>query len=46
VCIYQGIDADAIREHARKVGMPANEITRVARTVIVREDPEQAADAA
>ena len=39
VCIYQATSADAIREHARRVGMPADEITEVAGTVIVRDDP-------
>jgi hypothetical protein len=46
VCIYQAVSADAIREHARRVGMPANEITEVAKTVVIRDDPlelEQAA---
>ena len=38
VCIYQATSADAIREHARRVGMPADEITAVASTVIVRDD--------
>lgn len=39
VCIYQAVDARAIREHARRVGMPAHEINLVEKTVIVREDP-------
>jgi len=39
VCIYQATSADDIREHARRVGMPADEITEVASTVIVRDDP-------
>lgn len=39
VCIYQAVSHDAIREHARRVGMPANEITAVAKTVIIRKDP-------
>jgi hypothetical protein len=47
VCIYEAVSAEAIREHARRAGMPADEITPVARTVIVRDDPiaktEQAA---
>jgi hypothetical protein len=30
VCIYQAIDADAIRRHADRVGMPADEIDLVA----------------
>jgi hypothetical protein len=39
VCIYQAISPEAIRDHAGRVGMPANEITEVADTVIVRDDP-------
>jgi hypothetical protein len=39
VCIYQGVDEAAIREHARRVGMPADEIIPVGQTVIVRDDP-------
>jgi hypothetical protein len=46
VCIYQATSAEAIEEHARKVGMPADEITAVARTVIVREDPSESERAA
>ena len=41
VCIYQATDAVAIREHARRVGMPAHEITPVVDTVIVRKDPKK-----
>lgn len=43
VCTYQAVSPEAIRDHARRVGMPADEITPVARTVIVREDPAEAA---
>lgn len=39
VCIYQAVSPEAIRDHAGRVGMPADEITEVANTVIVREDP-------
>jgi Protein of unknown function (DUF4242) len=39
VCIYEGESPDTIRAHAERSGMPANEITRVANTVIVRPDP-------
>jgi hypothetical protein len=46
VCIYQAASAEAIREHARRVGMPANEITEVARTVVIRDDPQEDAAAA
>jgi hypothetical protein len=39
VCVYQARDAEAIQEHARRVGMPADEITPVGNTVIIRNDP-------
>jgi hypothetical protein len=39
VCIYQGEDTAAIREHARRVGMSADEIVLIEDTVVVREDP-------
>lgn len=41
VCIYQGVSPEAIRKHAQRVGMPADEITPVATTVIVRADPQE-----
>lgn len=46
VCIYQGVDATAIREHAERAGLRADEITPVENTVIVRDDPAEAAAAA
>ncbi len=45
LCIYQATSTDAIREHARRVGMPADEITPVARTLVIRSDPVEAAAA-
>ncbi len=39
VCVYQAISPEAIRDHAAAVGMPADEITLVGNTVIVRDDP-------
>lgn len=39
VCIYQASDADTVRAHANRVGMPADEVLTVADTVIVRPDP-------
>ncbi|HET6602602.1 MAG TPA: nickel-binding protein [Xanthomonadaceae bacterium] len=39
VCIYQATGEEAIREHAARVGMPAEDIAEVANTVIVRKDP-------
>jgi sporulation protein YlmC with PRC-barrel domain len=46
VCIYQGNNFEAIREHAKRAGMPADEITQIGRTVVIREDPEQQSNAA
>jgi sporulation protein YlmC with PRC-barrel domain len=43
VCIYQAVDEDALREHAQRADLPADEIIKVADTVIVRPDPEPAA---
>jgi hypothetical protein len=40
VCIYQGSSPEAIREHASRVPMPADEIMAVVDTVYVRPDPE------
>jgi len=46
VCIYQAVDAEAIREHARRAGMLADDIRQVADTVIIRDDPVAAEAAA
>ena len=40
VCIYQASDAEAVRAHAGRVEMPADEILEVADTVIIRPDPQ------
>jgi hypothetical protein len=39
VCIYQAVSPEAIRKHAHRVGMPADEIWAVADTVVIRPDP-------
>jgi hypothetical protein len=39
VCIYQAVSSEAIRKHAHRVGMPADEIWAVADTVVIRPDP-------
>lgn len=39
VCIYQASSPEAIRDHANRVGMPADEITPVVDMVIIRPDP-------
>jgi hypothetical protein len=40
ICIYQATSPEAIREHAARVGMPADEILAVADVVVIRPDPE------
>jgi hypothetical protein len=40
VCIYQASSPEAVRNHAGRVDMPADEILEVADTVIVRPDPQ------
>jgi sporulation protein YlmC with PRC-barrel domain len=45
VCIYQASSAEAIEEHARRVGMPADEVTPVGETVVIRNDPVNEAEA-
>ena len=39
ICIYEGTSAEKVREQAERAGMPADEITEIADTVIVRPDP-------
>ena len=39
VCIYQGTNPEKVREQAERTGMPADEISQVLDTVIVRPDP-------
>jgi hypothetical protein len=43
VCVYQASSPEAIREHASRADLPADEIVPVADTVLVRPDPEPAA---
>lgn len=39
VCVYEAESPEAIRSHADAAGLPADEIVRVADTVVVRPDP-------
>lgn len=39
VCIYEATDQESIREHARRVGIPGENIVPVLDTVLVRPDP-------
>ena len=41
VCVYQGTSAEAVREHARRAGMPADEVLPVGDLVVVNEDPKK-----
>jgi thiamine biosynthesis protein ThiC len=43
VCIYQASSPEAIREHASRAELAADEIIPVADTVVVRPDPAPAA---
>jgi hypothetical protein len=43
ICIYEADGPDAIREHARRADLPADEILPVSETVVVRPDPEPSA---
>ena len=43
ICIYEASSPEKILEHAARVGMPADEISVVADTVVVRPDPVPAA---
>ena len=40
VCIYQASSVDAVKEHAQRVDMPADEVLEVVDTVIIRPDPQ------
>ncbi len=42
VCIYQATSPDAIRNHASRADLPADEIIEVADTVVIRPDPQPA----
>ena len=39
ICIYQASNPEAVRSHAHRVGMPADEILDVADLVVIRPDP-------
>ncbi|ODT08045.1 MAG: hypothetical protein ABS35_44530 [Kaistia sp. SCN 65-12] len=38
-CVYEAADGEAIREHARRAGIPGEEFYPVAETLVVRPDP-------
>jgi hypothetical protein len=38
-CIYEARDPKSIREHARRAGMPGDQIFPVVDTILIRPDP-------
>jgi hypothetical protein len=42
ICVYEAVSPEAISRHAANTGMSADEIFKVADTVVVREDPATA----
>ncbi|MBX3269100.1 MAG: DUF4242 domain-containing protein [Sandaracinaceae bacterium] len=40
-CVYQASSPEAIREHARRVGMRADEVLPIDGTVVIRPDPRE-----
>jgi sporulation protein YlmC with PRC-barrel domain len=41
ICIYEASNPEAIRAHAHRVGMPADDILEVADLVVIRPDPDR-----
>ncbi|WP_297771295.1 DUF4242 domain-containing protein [uncultured Roseovarius sp.] len=39
VCVYEACDRDAIREHAERIGAPAEDVNLVRGTAVKRDDP-------
>ncbi len=39
VCIYQARDPESLREHAKRVGMPGDQIVPILDTIVIRDDP-------
>ena len=46
VCIYEARDSESIRVHARRVGMPGDQIFPVVKTIVIRQDSKDASEAA
>jgi len=43
VCIYQATDPETAREHARCSAIPADEVIPYVKTVVINDDPAEAA---
>ena len=46
VCIYQGTSEEKVREHARRTGMPGDDVIEVQELVVVNPDPVRETTAA
>jgi hypothetical protein len=42
ICIYQATSPDVIREHAKRAGLPADEILPIDEAIVEQPDPEPA----
>lgn len=42
ICVYDAANAEDVREHARRAGIPADEVLPVFETVVNRPDPQPA----
>lgn len=40
LCVYEASDADAIREHGRRIGAPSDDFQVVRGTAVKRDDPQ------
>ena len=40
ICVYESESADAIREHAARADLPADEVLPIFETVVAQPDPE------
>ncbi len=45
-CVYKARIPESIREHARRAGMPGDQIFPVVNTIVIRDDPAKASAAA
>ena len=41
-CVYQATSPEAVRAHAKRAGLPVDEIVEVAETLVVKPDPVEA----
>jgi hypothetical protein len=39
ICIFQSPDAETLHDHARRAGLPIDEVMPVAETIVLQDDP-------